>query len=391
MDAHKAIITDIFNNSTLVEVPFFQRSYVWKDDLWGRFLEDMEFVVKTDKPHFLGSIILKQGRKPLPGEFFSSCRTLVDGQQRLTTFLIFLKVLCMKLGQTAFFDFQFRIMGKNIALRHGRNDVEAFEKTMAATEPDEIDNPKPGSRVIEAYNYFVKNINASKLNIMPIIMNAQFVRIDLDENEDEQQIFDTLNSLGVNLTTSELLKNYFFSRETISDYESKWVSVFEKDEETKAYWETEIETGRIKRALIDIFFDAYFQIFIQDKKYQISNEDKLMYSRVDNLALSYQNFINSYCGGNKNVVLDQLKEYAVCFMKTFRPEICDMSISRSYGIERINIIIFGLKTSTLIPYVLYIAKNVCELEKRNEMYRILESYIIRRMIAHTSTKNYNNV
>ena len=391
MDAHKAIITDIFNNSTLVEVPFFQRSYVWKDDLWGRFLEDMEFVVKTDKPHFLGSIILKQGRKPLPGEFFSSCRTLVDGQQRLTTFLIFLKVLCMKLGQTAFFDFQFRIMGKNIALRHGRNDVEAFEKTMAATEPDEIDNPKPGSRVIEAYNYFVKNINASKLNIMPIIMNAQFVRIDLDENEDEQQIFDTLNSLGVNLTTSELLKNYFFSRETISDYESKWVSVFEKDEETKAYWETEIETGRIKRALIDIFFDAYFQIFIQDKKYQISNEDKLMYSRVDNLALSYQNFINSYCGGNKNVVLDQLKEYAVCFMKTFRPEICDMSISRSYGIERINIIIFGLKTSTLIPYVLYIAKNVCELEKRNEMYRILESYIMRRMIAHTSTKNYNNV
>lgn len=50
MDAHKALITNIFNNSTLVEVPFFQRSYVWKEDLWGRLLEDMEFVVKTKKP-----------------------------------------------------------------------------------------------------------------------------------------------------------------------------------------------------------------------------------------------------------------------------------------------------------------------------------------------------
>lgn len=104
MDAHKALITNIFNNSTLVEVPFFQRSYVWKEDLWGRLLEDMEFVVKTKKPHFLGSIILKEGRKPRQGENFADCRTIVDGQQRLTTFLIFMKVLCLKLGQTALFD-----------------------------------------------------------------------------------------------------------------------------------------------------------------------------------------------------------------------------------------------------------------------------------------------
>lgn len=123
MDAHKALITNIFNNSTLVEVPFFQRSYVWREDLWGRLLEDMEFVVKTKKPHFLGSIILKEGRKPRQGENFADCRTIVDGQQRLTTFLIFMKVLCLKLGQTALFDCQFRIMGQMIALRHGRNGI----------------------------------------------------------------------------------------------------------------------------------------------------------------------------------------------------------------------------------------------------------------------------
>lgn len=391
VDAHKALITNIFNNSTLIEVPFFQRTYVWKEDLWSRLLEDMEFVVRTNRPHFLGSIILKDGRSPQPGEQFASCKTVVDGQQRLTTFLIFMKVLCMKLGQTVMFDYQFRIMGKMIALRHGKNDIDSFEKVMAATKIEELPVPSSGSRIIEAYNYFVRNMDETKLDIMSIIMNTQFVKIDLDATEDEQQIFDTINSLGVNLTTSELLKNYFFSRETVNEYESKWASVFEKDEDLKVYWDTEIETGRIKRALIDIFFDAYFQLFVQNKQYGISNEDKLMYARVDNLSLSYQHFINTYCNGNKDIVLEQMKDYALCFKQTFQPDLCTRSTPKKFGIERLNVIIFGLKTSTLIPYVLYIAKNVLDEDERNRIFGILESYSMRRMIVHASTKNYNNL
>lgn len=391
MDAHKALITNIFNNSTLVEVPFFQRSYVWKEDLWGRLLEDMEFVVKTKKPHFLGSIILKEGRKPRQGENFADCRTIVDGQQRLTTFLIFMKVLCLKLGQTALFDCQFRIMGQMIALRHGRNDIQAFEKVMTLNKAEIIDNPEPASRIIGAFNYFVEHIDESKLDIMTIFVNTQFVRIDLDADEDEQQIFDTINSLGVNLTTSELLKNYFFNRETVGEYERKWADVFEKDDETKVYWDREIETGRIKRAIIDIFFDSYFQLFIQDKQYNISNEDKLMYSRVDRLAQSYQHFINKYCGGNKNIVLDQMKEYAECFRNNLKPNQCGMSIPKEEGIERINVVIFGLKNTTMIPYILYIAKNVQDKNELNKMCGILESYIMRRVVVHASTKSYNNL
>ena len=391
MDAHKALITDIFNNATLVEVPFFQRSYVWKKDLWARLLEDMEFVVKTNKPHFLGSIILKEGRKPNPGELFSVRKTVVDGQQRLTTFLIFMKVLCLKQNQALLFDYQFRIMGQGIALRHGRNDIDAFEKVMAMQEAVEIENPTPGSRIIEAFNYFVAYMDATKLDIMSIRTNTQFVKIDLDADEDEQQIFDTINSLGVNLTTSELLKNYFFSRETVNEYESKWASIFEKDDESKAYWDAVIETGRIQRAMIDIFFDSYFQLFIQDKKYSITNEDKLMYTRVDKLAKSYQHFISTYCGGDKSIVLEPMKEYAQCFMQNFRPEQCVMSVPREFGIERINVIIFGLKNTTMIPYVLYLAKNVQDKCERDKMLGILESYIMRRIVVHAPTKNYNNL
>ena len=232
MDAHKALINDIFNGSTLIEIPFFQRSYVWQEGLWSRLLEDMEYVVKSRKTHFLGSIILKEGRRPLPGEQFASCKTVVDGQQRLTTFLIFLKVLCLKQRQNLF-DFQFRIMGQEIALRHGRNDIAAFEKVMSMTQVEKIDHFETSARVIDAFNYFVEHIDEKKLDIMQIMMHTQFVRIDLNADEDEQQIFDTINSLGVKLTTAELLKNYFFSRESVGEYESKWVQVFEKDEEIK--------------------------------------------------------------------------------------------------------------------------------------------------------------
>ena len=391
MNANKARITDIFNNSTLLEIPFFQRTYVWNEDLWERLLEDMEYVSKTKKTHFLGPIILKEGKKPSPDDKFTERETVVDGQQRLTTFLIFLRVLCLKQKQDVMFNFQFRISGEEIALKHGKNDVDAFEKVMNLDEVVKIDNPYPESRIISAYNYFVEHIDETKLNLMPILSNVLFVKIDLNSDEDEQQIFDTINSLGVNLTTSELLKNYFFNRDTIDEYEKKWESVFEKDQDAKVYWDTMIETGRVRRALIDIFFDTYLQLFVQDKKYNVTNEDKIMYDRVDQIAQSYQHFINHYCGGDKNVVLAQMKDYATCFRQTFNPKLCDMSIPRSSSIERLNVIIFGLKSSTLIPYVLYITKNVFDSEELNKMYGIIESYIMRRMVVQATTKNYNRL
>ena len=161
----------------------------------------------------------------------------------------------------------------------------------------------------------------------------------------------------MNLTTSELLKIIFSIERLLANMKENGQMYLKKDDETKVYWDREIETGRIKRAIIDIFFDSYFQLFIQDKQYNISNEDKLMYSRVDRLAQSYQHFINKYCGGNKNIVLDQMKEYAECFRNNLKPNQCGMSIPKEEGIERINVVIFGLKNTTMIPYILYIAKK----------------------------------
>lgn len=391
MKAGEILINGIFNGSRLLKVPFYQRSYVWDDEQWDRFISDMEFVTRTKKPYFLGSIIFKSGQTPNTWDHFSDCKIIIDGQQRLTTLMIFFKVLCLKTGQHNLFDREFRLEDNTIALKHGRNDLDAFESIMNQHEAKELDNITPTSQIISAFNYFVKKLDPDKLDRNIIKQNVQFVCIDLLDGEDEQQVFDTINSLGVRLTTAELLKNYFYNQDNVQEYESNWVSTFEKDTDTRLYWEQVLETGRLNRSLIDIFFDAYFQLFIQNKNYRISAEDKVVYERLDHLAKSYQSFIETYCDGDKSVVLKPLAEYAKCFFDNFRPEFCNMSIPSSAGIERMNVIMFGLKTTTLIPYVLYVAKNVVDQQELNHIYEILESYIMRRIVTHATTKNYNNL
>lgn len=93
-----------------------------------------------------------------------------------------------------------------IAIQHNHNDIAAYENVMNLIE---LENLKGFDNITNAYHYFKENINPEKLNINNILSNILFIGIDLSENEDEQQIFDTINSLGVTLTTAELLKNYF--------------------------------------------------------------------------------------------------------------------------------------------------------------------------------------
>lgn len=391
MKAGEILINGIFNGSRLLEIPFYQRAYVWDEEQWDRFLADMEFVTKTRKPYFLGSIIFKSGKIPNTWDHFSDCKIVIDGQQRLTTLMIFFKALCLKNGEMRLFEKDFLLEDDTIVLQHGRNDIDAFSTVMRHDKIEELPNVVPESQIISAFNYFMRKIDPDKLHRNIIKQNVQFVCIDLLDGEDEQQVFDTINSLGVRLTTAELLKNYFFNKDNIREYENNWVATFEKDAETRLYWEQEIETGRIKRTMIDIFFDAYFQIFLQDKQYNITAEDKIVYSRIDHLSKSYQDFIDRYCDGDKSVILNPMAAYARCFAETFRPECCNMGIPATPGIERMNVIIFGLKNTTLIPYILYIAKNVDDLSERQKIYSALESYLMRRMIVHAPTKNYNNL
>lgn len=387
MEAGKRTINDIFNGNKILEIPFFQRAYVWDTPQWERFLTDMEHVSHTNKPYFLGSVILKQ-QLTNSQQSVGDKRTVIDGQQRLTTLNIFFKVLSMKTSN-AYLTTLFRLPMKNneIALLHNHNDVAAFNKILDLKKEDKLSSE---DSITRAYTYFSENMDETKLNFQNILTNIMFVGIDLGTDEDEQQIFDTINSLGVKLTTAELLKNYFFGRDDIQLYKDYWQSVFEKDNDTKDFWDTEIVTGRLRRYFIDLFFYSFLQIKIQDSTYSVSTEDKDEFTKVEGLFDSYKKFIKNY-NINKLELIAEIKEYAKVFKENFDIEIIDSELSDSSSIERLNAVIFGLENTTLIPYVLFVLKNVNDQQEQNKIFDYLESYIMRRMVCHANTKNYNQL
>ncbi len=387
MEAGRRSINDIFNGSRALQIPFFQRSYVWKESQWERFLEDMEMISENNHPHFLGSVILKQQQTPTDGNA-GDIRTVIDGQQRLTTLNLFFKVLCLKTDLNGSFNRVFRLMNDTVALDHNRNDREVFEQILDLTELNDISGE---SNIVEAYRYFVDHINTETIDFSRVLNNIMFVGIDLGNEEDEQQIFDTINSLGVRLTTAELLKNYFFNKQNIQQFVETWESVFEPDEETKRFWDRELIIGRMRRNNIDVFFHAFLQIKLQNNDLNITTVDKKRMSKVEGLFDSYKHFIGKFYNNDKSKLLGEIKEYALLYKDNIDYDVIDRDLSPDYGIDRINAIIFGLDNSTLIPYVLYVLKEVSSLDQRNGIFKYLESYIMRRIINKDSNKNYNRL
>lgn len=126
MDAGKRTISEIFTGNRILEVPFFQRAYVWKEDNWERFLEDLEYVCATGTSYFMGSLILKQ--QPTPsGSKIGDIRLVIDGQQRLTTISIMMKVLSLKADFAEEFKRSFRLVKGDPVLKHNKTTLRRLK------------------------------------------------------------------------------------------------------------------------------------------------------------------------------------------------------------------------------------------------------------------------
>ena len=391
MDAGTKQLADILNGNRILEVPYYQRSYVWKEEQWSRFLSDMEYITSTGKDYFLGSIILKQ--QPTGISQFD-LQSIIDGQQRFTTFALFFKSLCLKTDDIETFEGKFTVRDKKakkrlLAIRHSINDRKDFEAVMSLTDDTQF-YAEEKSNIINAYNYFQQNINPDKLDIDVLLNHVIFIGISLQQGEDEQVIFDTINSLGVRLTTGELLKNYFFTESTREEYEELWMPYFEKDRELANYWDAEIVSGRLKRANIDFFFAAYLSIKIQDPDIKVSADHKARYRRSEGLFNNYKDLISTYNLDKKEMIYDIL-EYAMLYHDNINPDIAKGDIPGTPGIERMNFLIFVLEYSTIVPYVLYVLKNVADIEERNAIFGYVESYILRRQICKSDNKNFSDL
>ena len=289
MDAGKQQISFYFNVQNYLEIPFFQRSYVWKEDLLKRFLESMEQISKTSQEYFMGSIISK--KKPRNSSSKSNVQLIVDGQQRLTTLALFFKVLLYREGKERVFDRMFFSADDEdeLCLSHNYYDIECFNYIMKQKVLAKVESK---SCLANAYNYFLDTVTPNIYNSSIIRDKLTFVGISLNEDEDEQVIFDTINSLGVSLTTGELLKNFVFSKDSVNQYLSEWKPIFEDDEDSINYWNMRVTQGRLSRSNLDNFLYAYLHIKINDPIYNINSADKLNFRSAERLFEQYKYFFN---------------------------------------------------------------------------------------------------
>jgi hypothetical protein len=383
LEAGRRNIPGIFNRANKLKIPHFQRSYVWEEEQWERFLNDMRYASNANCSYFMGSIILKQQETQVHQD---NIRTVIDGQQRLTTFILFFKALFKKNNTLGEFLNIFTMYNKNIILEHNYSDRTVFEKIFFDKE---IEREEKNNKIYKCYEYFLKNLEENEIDPNYLLSNILFVGIDILHDEDEQQIFDTINSLGVRLTTAELLKNYFF-KEDVDFYNRNWRDVFEKDGEIREYWDQEVTSGRNIRSNIDLFLQSYLFIKIQEKNLNVRTEDKERYYKIDSIFNSYKEFIKKYAI-SKDQMISELKDYALVYKTVINPKIVEQDIDRNdYG-QRLNLVIFGMDTATIIPYVLYVAKKVIDEDEKNKIFRYLENYLVRRIICKETAKNYNQL
>ncbi|WP_131726121.1 DUF262 domain-containing protein, partial [Chryseobacterium sp. Leaf201] len=103
-------ISDLFTNK--LAIPDFQRPYEWTEDLVEKLFEDIDdhFLNRDSKTDFyLGSVLLYHTK--------TDVYNIIDGQQRLTTFLILDSILRSEnswLNSGLKFEFHSSISVKNI-------------------------------------------------------------------------------------------------------------------------------------------------------------------------------------------------------------------------------------------------------------------------------------
>ena len=243
----------------LAEIPFFQRTYVWDEENWDDLLEDL---IKSDKDQFLGSLILKLVPKPLgdPNEVL-----VIDGQQRLTTLSILLKAIFDLFSEAVKNDCQSTIrqylFSKKqatsakyfVKIKHSRLDFEVYESIIRLGLDDDSTQiiDKPDHKIYKCYFHYINKLNNMSEEVREQLFNRianpnnkMLVVIELSPTDDEQAIFDTINSAGIRLSHSDTIKNALFQKfmqfdddqnSAVELYERTWERAFQSPE-SYDYW-----------------------------------------------------------------------------------------------------------------------------------------------------------
>ncbi len=390
-------------DKVILEIPFFQRPYVWSEDEWQELIESINNSADGAMP-FIGSFILQKTN-------VKDRYLVIDGQQRITTLSILIK---------AFLDVvkdiddgvkpYFSNIIYNTTVVHlkpvytprvipSAMDKKDFDFVMEEKVQYDSLNDKD-KKIIKAYKYFYdyfKSRNTIENELFGeklITRDKFFIAIMLDENDDDQKIFDSVNSLGKDLTSSDIIKNYLFQHmrtvtgnndlyndKILELHEKLWANVFYTDEK-REFWERTKVLGRISTNNLESFLKDYATI---KKIYSPSNT-----GGIDGLSKSYKNYINKISNYDELISFTKdLSDYAKCYYEMNNSFENCTSFKMSDVINTTLLILNKSDTSTFNPYLLKLIKNKPDgyLDEIKELQR----FFIQRLIYKAKTKNYNKV
>ena len=239
------IIPLLSNNDVTFFIPPYQRNYEWDIQMCDTFYRDIEKVAHNpNTQHFFGTIIFYEERSQIFGE--PSRYILVDGQQRLTTTMLFLiaardviqdeilkKTIDSKYlrnNNVSGNDVEYKIKLKQV-----ENDWGAYKKLVLQEELSDKDKK---SIVYSNYLFFksrLEKLEQTEINdlIVKGLVNFNIVTIQLEPErnkwEKPQEIFESMNSLGKPLSLADLVRNYLLLGKTAAKqdtlYHNYWLKI----------------------------------------------------------------------------------------------------------------------------------------------------------------------
>lgn len=401
---------NVFTQPQRLVVPMFQRPYVWNEEsqwepLWLDVIRMAERLLAEPNgkrhPHFLGAVVLQQVQKPTG---LMQERTIIDGQQRLTTLQLFLDAMRCELTRASILPSALRLRPlvvndqafcssseDRLKVWPTNRDRTVFQAVMGKDPAVSYESlGHKGERLLEAHKYFsdqvhtwLKGSNGDGLQARATALETvmrdllQMVVIDLTAEENAQEIFETLNARGAQLSSADLIKNFVFQRllekkgDVQAAYDAHW-----KEFET-GFWEAQISVGRLLYPRSAIFLNHWLiaktgeevvarEVFTRFKRYA-DQESKLpmaeLLSQLHSASLVYRNFVTASA---QSGAIDMLGLFG------YRTGILESEVIKPL------VLFMRDPQETPVPES-QIAKAI----------GAIESWMVRRMLVRATTKNYN--
>jgi len=380
MKAKETNLLKFLNGPKQFIIPVYQRKYSWKRSQCEQLWKDIMRVGSDDKNkgHFIGSVVYIE--KGIYNVTAVPELLVIDGQQRLTTLSLIINALSEVLEEK---DLDIGINSKrlrNYYLFNSDEDGELFYKLILTKSDKEtlkkilkgVDlGESPSPRVLNNYKFFYERLSKDDCDLQSLYKGLQkliIVDIALDRSHDNPQlIFESLNSTGLDLSQSDLIRNFVLMGEDPQEQKMLY----------EDYWHPmEQRFGNNNSSLFDSFMRDYLTLKTGDiPKVSEVYDDFKKFTRTKGADFTIENLldeINTYAGYYVKFAL--LKESDEDILAVFE-DIKTLKVDVSYPL-------------ILELYIDYI-NNVLKKGEFIKILRLIESYVFRRAICGIPTNSLN--